>query len=46
MGTKIPHEYITIESMGKLQVESSNHIGIHSVVIKPEYQKKTWLLYF
>ena len=40
MGTKIPHEFITIESMGKLQVESSNHIGIHSVVIKPEYQKK------
>ncbi|EJS44277.1 paa1p [Saccharomyces arboricola H-6] len=40
MSTKIPGEYITIESMGKLQVESSNHVGIHSVVIKPEYQKK------
>lgn len=46
MGTKIPKfvngepPFITLESMGKLNDDSSNTIAIHSVVILPEYQKK------
>ncbi|SCU78295.1 LADA_0A04918g1_1 [Lachancea dasiensis] len=47
MGTKIPNSgstsqpsMITLQSMGKVHDEASTTVGIHSVVIAPEYQKK------
>lgn len=41
LGTKITGgSYITLESMGLVHDESSDVIGIHSVVIDPEFQKK------
>ncbi|SCU83657.1 LAME_0C06018g1_1 [Lachancea meyersii CBS 8951] len=47
MGTKIPASpdhsqpsMITLESMGKVHDEASSTVGIHSVVIAPEHQKK------
>lgn len=47
LGTKIPKNtsnpnktFITLESMGKAHSEPSDTIGIHSLVISPNYQKK------
>ncbi|KAH3663438.1 hypothetical protein WICMUC_005964 [Wickerhamomyces mucosus] len=48
LGTKIPGDLITDESMmksesesdGKGHIESSNTVGIHSITIAPEYQKR------
>lgn len=47
LATKIPKNssnpnktFITLDSMGKTHSESSDTIGIHSVVISPSYQKK------
>ncbi|EDO18436.1 hypothetical protein Kpol_1032p29 [Vanderwaltozyma polyspora DSM 70294] len=45
MATKIPKSangvtLITLESMGEVHSESSDTIGIHSLVIDPEFQKK------
>ncbi|SCV03970.1 LAMI_0H12398g1_1 [Lachancea mirantina] len=47
LGTKIPEStdaskpaFITRAAMGKVHDESSTTVGIHSVVIAPEYQKK------
>lgn len=46
LGTKIPKTsstapaFITLESMGKSHTESSDTIGIHSVVISKDYQRK------
>lgn len=47
LGTKVPkanatgnNTFITLESMGKNYSESSDTIGMHSVVISPNYQKK------
>ncbi|CUS21224.1 LAQU0S02e08856g1_1 [Lachancea quebecensis] len=47
LGTKIPcsadgsqNALVTLESMGKVHDESSTTVGIHSVVIAPEHQKK------
>lgn len=46
LGTKIPKSsstastFITLESMGKTHSESSETIGIHSVVISKNYQRK------
>lgn len=47
VGTKIPSPLgagqstmITLQSMGKVHDESSATVGIHSVVIAPEHQKK------
>lgn len=46
LGTKIPKSsnnsstFITLESMGKAHSESSDTIGIHSVVISKNYQRK------
>lgn len=46
LGTKIPRAsstgvtFITLESMGETHSESSDTIGIHSVVISKDYQRK------
>ncbi|CEP63065.1 polyamine acetyltransferase LALA0_S07e01618g [Lachancea lanzarotensis] len=47
LGTKVPSSSdsshgskITLESMGQAHDESSTTVGIHSVVIAPEHQKK------
>lgn len=40
LGTRIPTNFITLQSMGLLHDESSSIIAIHSVVIEPKYQKK------